>query len=120
MADRHLFNGPLSRTTRVRQYQKDNQYGFTGTRDSEWQWHQLGHMQTCTSPQADNHDSTPPVSFHRPDALPAAQPTVSKYRTQSDGRQQSYSYVAELDNANVHHFPNMGCATNLLANNQAL
>jgi len=24
------------------------------------QWHQLGHMQICTSPQTDNHASTPP------------------------------------------------------------
>ena len=32
-------------------------------RDSEWQWHQLGHMQVCTSLQTDNHASTPPLSF---------------------------------------------------------
>jgi len=65
-------------------YQKDktrkvNQSGFTGARDSEWQWHQLGHMQICTSPQTDNHTSTPPLSFYRPDALPATQPTASKH-----------------------------------------
>jgi len=36
---------------------------ITETRDSEWQWHQLGHMQVCTSPQTDNHASTPPLSF---------------------------------------------------------
>ena len=36
---------------------------FTGARDSEWQWHQLGHMQVCTSLQTDNHASTPPLSF---------------------------------------------------------
>jgi len=30
---------------------------------AEWQWHQLGHMQVCTSLQADNHASTPPLSF---------------------------------------------------------
>jgi len=28
---------------------------FTEARDSEWQWHQLDHMQACTSLQADNH-----------------------------------------------------------------
>jgi len=32
---------------------------FTEGRDSEWQWHQLGHMQLLT----DNHTSTPPLSF---------------------------------------------------------
>jgi len=51
---------------------------FTEARDSEWQWHQLGHMQTiCTSLQTDNHARTPPLSFYRPDALRAAQPTAS-------------------------------------------
>jgi len=30
---------------------------FTEARDSEWQWHQLGHMQVCTSFQTDNHTS---------------------------------------------------------------
>ena len=36
---------------------------FTEARDSEWQWHQLGHMQVCTSLETDNHASTPPLSF---------------------------------------------------------
>jgi len=36
---------------------------FTEARDSEWQWHQLEHMQVCTSLQTDNHASTPPLSF---------------------------------------------------------
>jgi len=53
---------------------------FTEARDSEWQWHQLGHMQVCISLQTDNHASTPPLKvFYRPDALPAAQPTASKH-----------------------------------------
>jgi len=34
---------------------------FTEARDSEWQWHQLGHMQVCTSLQTDNHASTHPL-----------------------------------------------------------
>jgi len=36
---------------------------FTEARDSEWQWHQLGHMQVCTSLQTDNHPSTSPLSL---------------------------------------------------------
>ena len=36
---------------------------FTEARDSELQWHQLGHMQVCTLLQTDNHASTPPLSF---------------------------------------------------------
>ena len=43
------FNGPLSGTTRVRQYQKGKtNLDFTEAKGSEWQWHQLGHMQVCT------------------------------------------------------------------------
>jgi len=53
---------------------------FAGARDNGWQWHQLDHMQIiCTSLQTDNHSSTSPLSFHRPDALPAAQSTVSNH-----------------------------------------
>jgi len=55
----------LSGTTRVSGHQKGktgrkNQSGFTGARDSEWQWHQLGHMQICTLTQTHNHASIPP------------------------------------------------------------
>jgi len=42
---------------------KVKQSGFTGARDSEWQWHQLGHMQICTLTQTHNHASIPPLSF---------------------------------------------------------
>ena len=39
------FSGPLSGTTRVSQYHKGKtNLDFTEARDSEWQWHQLGHM----------------------------------------------------------------------------
>ena len=79
----HTFNGPLSGTTQVSRYHKDKtNLDFTGARDSEWQWHQLGYMQVCTSLQTDNHASTPPHSFYRPDALPATQPTASKHKKQ--------------------------------------
>jgi len=44
----HPFNGPLSGTTRVSQYPKGKtNLDFNEARDSEWQWHQLGHMQVC-------------------------------------------------------------------------
>jgi len=60
----HPFNGPFSGTTRVSRYQKgQTNLDFTEARDSEWQWHQLGHMQVCTSFQTDNHATTPPLSF---------------------------------------------------------
>jgi len=75
---KHHFNDPLCGATRVSEYQiSKTDVDFTEARDSEWQWHQLGHMQVCTSLQTDNHASTPPLSFYRPDALPATQPTTA-------------------------------------------
>ena len=45
----HLFNGPFSGTMQVSRYQKGKtNLDFAEARDSEWQWHQLGHMQVCT------------------------------------------------------------------------
>ena len=74
------FNGPFSGTTHVSRYQKGKtSLAFTEARDIEWQWHQLGHMQVCTSLQTGNHASTAHSVFDRSDALPAAQPTASKH-----------------------------------------
>jgi len=62
----------------VSQYQKGKtNLDLTEARDSEWQWHQLGHMQVCTSPQTDNnHVSTPPLSFLQA-GCPSCHPTNS-------------------------------------------
>ena len=73
----HPFNGPFSGTTRVSRYQKGKtNLDFTEARDSEWQWHQLGHMQVCTSLQTDNHASTPLLSFLQA-GCPSCRPTNS-------------------------------------------
>jgi len=73
----HPFNGPLSGTTRASRYQKrKTNLDFTEARDTEWQWHQLGHMQVCTSLQTDNHISTPPLSFLQA-GCPSCRPTNS-------------------------------------------
>jgi len=62
---------------------------FTEARDSEWQWHQLGHTQGCTSLQTDNHASTPPLSFFtgRIAFLLPNQPTEKKLLTRSYDRE---------------------------------
>jgi len=60
----HTFNGSFSGTTRVGRYKNGKtDLDFTEARDNEWQWHQLGQMQVCTSLQTDNHASTSPLSF---------------------------------------------------------
>ena len=76
VADTHTrpFNGPFSGTTQLSRYQKGKtNLDFTEARDSEWQWHQLGHMQVYTSLQTDNHASTPPLSFLQAFLLPNQQ-----------------------------------------------
>ena len=61
---KHLFSSPFSGTSQVSQYQKGKtSLDFTEARDSVWLWHQLGHMQVCTSLQTDNHASTPTTQF---------------------------------------------------------
>ena len=60
----HPFDCLFSGTTRMSRYQKGKtNLDFTEARDSEWQWHQLGHMQLCTLLHTDNHTSTPPLKF---------------------------------------------------------
>ena len=72
----HPFNGPFSGNTQNRYQKGKTNLDFTEARDSEWQWHQLGHMQVCTSLQADNHASIPPLSFLQA-GCPSCRPTNS-------------------------------------------
>ena len=73
----HPFDGPFSGTTRVSWYQKSKtNLDFTEARDSEWQWHQLGHMHVVISLHTDNHASTPPQVFLQA-GCPSCHPTNS-------------------------------------------
>jgi len=59
----------------VSRYQKGKtNLDFTEARDSEWQWHQLGHMQVCTSLQTDNDANTQQLNFS---TGPSSRPTNS-------------------------------------------
>ena len=49
---------------------------FTWSKRHEWQWHELGHMQVCTSLQTDNHASTSLLSFLQA-VCPSCRPTNS-------------------------------------------
>jgi len=61
----------------VSQYQKGKtNLDFTEARESEWQWHQLGYMQVCTSLQTDNYASTSLLSFLQ-EGCPSCRPTNS-------------------------------------------
>jgi len=71
-----MFNNPLSGLPGEPVPQSKTNLDFTEARDSELQWHQLGHMEVCTSLQTDNHASTPPLSFLQ-DRCPSCRPTNS-------------------------------------------
>jgi len=77
----HPFNSLFSRTTWVSRHQRGKPFWILLKQEMMgWQWHQLDHMKiTCISLQTDNHTSTSPVRFYRPDALPPTQPTASKH-----------------------------------------
>ena len=98
----HPFNGPFSGTTRLSQHQKGKtNLDFTEARESEWQWHQLGHMQVCTSLQTDNHTSTPPLSFlkagcpscHSTNSVKALKATRSRQKSAGIDIEQNYVTV---------------------------
>jgi len=48
-------------------YRTEHTHTHTEARDSEWQWHQLGHLQVCTSLQTDRHASTS-LHYYRTEA----------------------------------------------------
>jgi len=75
----HPFNSLFSSTTWVSRHQSKPFWILLEQEMIGWQWHQLDHMQIiCASLLTDNHVSTSPLSFYRPDALPATQhPTNS-------------------------------------------
>jgi len=66
----------------VSRYQKDEtNQDYTEARDSEWQWHQLGHMQVCTLLLTDNHASTSPLSFFT-GRMPSLPPNQQRQSTE--------------------------------------
>jgi len=92
----HTFNGPMSGTTRVSRYQKGKtNLHFTEARDSEWQWHQRGHMQVCISLQTDNHASTPPLSFFT-GRMPFLPP--NQQRQSTEGKNIKIQTTENIDN----------------------
>jgi len=67
----------------VSRYQKGKtNLDFTEARDSEWQWHQLEHMQVCTSLQTDNHVSISPLSFFFTGRMPFLPPNQQRQSTE--------------------------------------
>jgi len=89
--------------TQVSRYQKGKtNLDFTEIRDSEWQWHQLGHMQVCTSLQTDNCVSTSPLSFLQT-GCPSCRPTNSVKALKTIYQLQSTIAEKRMHNAALLH-----------------
>ena len=99
----HPFNGPLSGTTRVSRYQKGKtNLDSTAARDSEWQWHQLGHMQVCALLQTDNHASTPALSFFT-GRMPFLPPNQQRQSTEGTNLYLTAAHIGVLT---IMHYTN--------------
>jgi len=93
----HLFNGPFSGTTRVSRYQKGKtNLDFTEVRDSEWQWHQLGHMQVCILLQTDNHASAIQLTFST-GRMPFLPPNQQRQSTEGKNTVKALKYKHSLN-----------------------
>jgi len=78
------------------QYQKGKiSLDFTEARDSEWQWHQLGHMQVCISLQTDNHASTPPLKCFT-GRMPFLPPNQQRQSTEGKSTEALVSLKSKL------------------------
>ena len=88
----HPFNSPFSGTTQVSQYQIDKtNLDLTEARDSEWQWHQLGRMQICTSLQTDNHAQHLTTQFFT-GRMPFLPPNQQRQSTEGHIKPTCYIY----------------------------
>ena len=98
-----------TRPTRISRYQKGKtNLDFTEARDSEWQWHQLGHMHVCTLLQTDNHASTSPLSFFtgRMPFLPPNQQRQSTEGNKLDNK-KTYARLRPLLKASIQRAPDV-------------
>jgi len=87
----------------VSRYQKGKtNLDFTEARGSEWQWHQVGHVQVCTLLQTDNHASTPPLVFTG--RMPFQPPNQQRQSTEGKfPNQLTASILTEADMLSDNH-----------------
>jgi len=75
----------------VSRYQKNKtNLDFTQARDSEWQWHQLRHMQVSTLLRTDNHASTSALSFFT-GRMPFLPPNQQRQSTEGSNKHTVYN-----------------------------
>ena len=108
----HTFNGPLSGTTQVSRYQiGKTDLDFTEARDSEWQWHQLGRMQVCTSLQTRQPCQHPPLFFTG--RMPFLPPNQQRQSTEGTNWQKNITIYWPFANwTYINQLPTWFCLPN--------
>ena len=83
--------------------------GFTGARDSEWQWHQLGHVQICTliQSQPSQHPTTEFFTGWIPFLLP------NKQRQSNEGKlfQRHTINIGDISYVHLRPAPSLNSTT---------
>jgi len=97
----HPFNGPFSGWASTRKVKPS--WILLKQRDSEWQWHQLDHMQVCTLLHTDNHASTSLLSFLQA-GYPSCHPTTSVKALKAN---TSYSCKLIMQKNDANLFPSV-------------
>ena len=65
---------------------------FTEARDSEWQWHQLSHMQVCTLRQTDRQPHQHPTTRFFTGRMPFLPPNQQRQSTESNWVAKALKY----------------------------
>jgi len=87
----------LSGTTRVSRYQKGKTNpDFTEAKDSEWQWHRLGHMQVCTLLQTDSHAMQHPTTQFFTGRMPFLTPNQQSQSTEGNWLSTTKSAIINI------------------------
>jgi len=77
----------------VSRYQKGKtNLDFTEARDSEWQWHQLSHMQVCTLRQTDRQPHQHPTTRFFTGRMPFLPPNQQRQSTESNWVAKALKY----------------------------
>jgi len=99
----HTFNGPLSVTTQVSQYQKGNNLDFTEARDSEWRGISWA---VCKSAPRSRQTTTPAPhhSVFFTGRMPFLPPNQQRQSTEGTHKKCKSKYIFQVR----YHYPHLG------------
>jgi len=104
----------------VSRYQKGKtNLDFTEARDSEWQWHRLGHMQVCTSLQTNNPASQHSLQTNNPASQHSLFTGCMPFLSPNQQHQSTEGKVALTNISNYSHIDDSSKYTKLKSRESA-